>query len=124
MSPEKLRERYAKEDEQEIDAAINALLQHKHGRKLLWWLLEVSGVGAQPFTQNALTTSFNCGQLNIGNQVLSRITSVSPEGYVQMMKEKADERTKRDESIVGAYARSEPDYREHPDPDSVTEPDT
>jgi hypothetical protein len=54
-----------------------------------------AGVGQQPFANNALQTAFACGELNVGQRVLDRITSVSPEGYLEMMKEMADERARR-----------------------------
>lgn len=112
MKADTLKRRYLREDEQAIDNAILALLKHYEGRKFLWWCLQMGKVGAQPFTGNALTTAFGCGELNIGNQFLERITSVSPEGYVTMMKEMADERTKRDTELAGADGTydSEPDY--------------
>jgi len=110
-----LTERYLKDDEFSIDGATGALLQHEQGRKFLWWLLEVAHIGHQPFSADPLITAFNCGELNIGQQVLSRITSVSPEGYVAMMKEKADERTRRDRELAAANGAGdrgteEPDY--------------
>ena len=38
----------------------------------------------------------------MGQQVLDRITSVSPEGYLEMMKEMADERKRRDSEIISS----------------------
>ena len=110
--PAALTERYLKEDELAITSALEALLQHSHGRKLLWWLLEIGRVGSQPFTPNALSTAFGCGELNVGQQILSRITSVSPEGYLTMMKEQADARRTRDAELADAAGRGtdEPDY--------------
>lgn len=108
------RERYLKEDELAITSAIEALLKHTHGRKLLWWLLEIGKVGGQPFTPNALATAFGCGELNVGQQILSRIISVSPEGYLTMMKEQADERRNRDDELAGGG--SDPTEPDHDDP--------
>lgn len=102
MTEHRLREQWKKEDEAAIDAAITALLQHTHGRKTLWWLLRIGRVGTQPFSNNALQTAFGCGELNVGQQVLDRITTVSPEGYLEMMKEMADERARRDSALNDA----------------------
>jgi hypothetical protein len=101
---EKLKRRWAEEDDAQIDAAITALLDHRHGRRLLWWMLEIGGVGRQPFSSNALHTAFNCGELNVGQRLLERIIFVSPQGYVNMMKENADERSSRSERLERANA--------------------
>lgn len=107
MNEERLKRRWQTEDEDAINAALGALFQHEHGRKLLWWLLRIGRVGTQPFANNALNTSFNCGELNVGQQILDRITSVSPEGYVNMMKEMADERTRRDSALADARTNAD-----------------
>lgn len=80
----------------QIDAALKDVLSRRDGRELLWWLLGECRVGGQPHTGNALQTSFNCGELNVGNKVLARIIEVEPAGYVRMMQEQADERRQRD----------------------------
>lgn len=97
--PHVLKARWLQEDETAINSAINALLQHEQGRKFLWWILELGKVHQQPFTGNALTTAFNCGEMNIGQQFLERVTRVSSVGYMNMMKEMADERTERDRQL-------------------------
>ena len=101
LNTEVLKERWHKSDEKEIDSSIYALLEHRHGRRMLWWLLRIGGIGGQPFATNALITAFNCGELNIGQQILARIITVSPEGYVKMMKENQDESRERSEQLAG-----------------------
>ena len=97
MNETTLKKKWLEQDEGQIDLAVSALLEHEHGRRFLWWLLERGRVGQQPFSNNALQTAFACGELNVGQQVLDRITTVSPQGYVNMMKEQADEyRTRAD----------------------------
>lgn len=108
MTPDKLKARWASEDKESIDSAIDALLKAPNGRKALWWLLEIGQIGRQPFSTDPHRTAFECGQLNVGQQVLARITSVSPEGYMNMMKEMADERSRRDNELTDA-ARSSSD---------------
>ena len=96
MNKEKLKRRWQKEDELKIDSAVSQAISSTEGRKLLWWLLEIGRIGLQPYANNALNTAFNCGELNVGQRILDRIISVSPEGYVSMMKENESERRERD----------------------------
>ena len=101
MNENKLKARWAEQDDLEIDTAIGALFQHQHGRRFLWWLLEIGRVGGQPFTQNSLLTAFNCGELNVGQRILDRLLTVSPDGYVSLMKEMNNERNDRDKQLRG-----------------------
>lgn len=74
--------------QEERDAVINVLLNDAKGREYLWWLLSITKVNSNPFSGNALATSFSCGEQNIGQQILAHIMDVNPAGYVQMLKEK------------------------------------
>jgi hypothetical protein len=96
---EKLKRRWQREDERKIESAISKFVADAEGRKFLWWLLEIGRIGTQPFGNNALHTAFNCGELNIGQQILDRLIFVSSEGYLQMMKENANEQRERDNQI-------------------------
>lgn len=80
--------RAARRSKEEKDAVVNVLLNDGKGREYLWWLLTITKVNANPWTPNALTTSFACGEMNIGQQILAHIMEVNPAGYVQMLKEK------------------------------------
>ena len=73
------------------DVALKALLQHRHGREYIWWLLELSQIGDNAFASNALFTSFNCGQQNVGQQILAHMLEVDPNGYLELLKERNDE---------------------------------
>lgn len=112
-----LEKQWAKADADAEDAALSSLLASFEGRKFLWKLLRIGGVGRQPFTSNALTTSFNCGELNVGQQILDHIISVDPAGYVRMMKEQADERTERAKSLADARAGVNGEYGADDSPD-------
>lgn len=97
---EKTRLSWATNDEREIDDAIGQLLQHAHGRRLLYWLLEIGkAIGVNPFTGNALTTAFSCGEQSIGQQVMVRILTEHPDGFLEMLKERADERKSRTDTL-------------------------
>jgi hypothetical protein len=74
-----------------IDDFVKAGLSTPQGRAYMYWLLEVSKTNYQPFTGNALTTSFNCGEMNIGKQVLAHIIEVAPDDYLKMLKERREE---------------------------------
>ena len=99
MNEESLKRRWQKEDEFKIDSAVSKAVVDAEGRKFLWWLLEIGRIGMQPFAGNALNTAFNCGELNVGQRILDRIISVSPDGYLMMMKENESERKERDAEL-------------------------
>lgn len=96
----KLQERFQNEDELARADALRALVGTAYGRKYLWWLLQIGKVGMQPMTSADPTlTAFNCGALNVGQQILAHLTEISPDGYLQMMKENADERSRRNTEL-------------------------
>lgn len=99
---QRLQQQWQKADDLAVDSALVGLLQSYEGRKYLWWLLRIGKVGLQPFTSNALNTSFACGELNVGQQILDHIMSVNPAGYVAMMTENANERSSRDSELRSA----------------------
>lgn len=100
MNEQKLKQRWQKEDELKIDSAVSNAISRADGRKLLWWLLQIGRIGQQPYANNALNTAFACGELNVGQQILDRIISVSPEGYVKMMVESENERKERNDLLA------------------------
>ena len=99
MNEERLKRRWQNEDEIRVNSAIANAIERPEGRKFLWWLLEIGRIGMQPYANNALNTAFNCGELNVGQRILDRIISVSPEGYVRMMKENESEVRERDAQL-------------------------
>ena len=100
-----------KRRETEIATATSALLHSADGRAFIWWLLDITHYGQTPWTTNALTTSFKCGEHNIGQQLLARMTTVDPEGFLSLLKEKND--AERSETN-----RADPDDDSDSDPDS------
>jgi len=99
MTEDSLKRRWQKEDEFKIDSAVSKAIVDAEGRRFLWWLLEIGKIGHQPYAGNALNTAFACGELNVGQRILDRIISVSPDGYLTMMKENEDERRARDAEL-------------------------
>lgn len=67
---------------------LNAVLQHREGRKFVYWLLEISHVNENAFQSNALAMAHKTGAQNVGQQLLAELTI--PENidlYFQMLKE-------------------------------------
>lgn len=81
---QKTRERL--DSEQRI-ADWKWLLSNKRGRRLIWALLEETGMYHPSFTGNANQTFFNEGKRNIGLLVMSQVMSAAPERYVEMIQE-------------------------------------
>jgi hypothetical protein len=79
--------------DREIDDALRALMQHSQGRRTIYWFLELGRTGQNPFTGNALTTAFACGELNVSKAIEARVISVAPDFYLTMLKEMENERT-------------------------------
>lgn len=72
-------------DTEESD--IKWMLGNKRGRRILWRILERSGVFRMSFNTNALQMAFNEGQRNYGNYVLAQIHATAPEMYAVMVAE-------------------------------------
>ena len=67
--------------------AVSALFELPEGREFLRWLLQIGQVDRQPATGNALSTHFNCGQLNVGLQIKELVEAAVPGGAAKLMKE-------------------------------------
>lgn len=107
--PSDLQARYLREDVENDRFVMEALLKTAQGRKWLRRQLAECGIGRQPFSSNALQMSFNCGELNAGNRLLSEILSTDPDNYVLMLKEGNDEQSRRDEQLYAARTLADPD---------------
>lgn len=75
-------------DTEESD--LKWLLDSRRGRRIVWRLLEQSGVFRMTFNTNAMQMAFAEGNRNAGNRLLAMV-NLNPEAYVLMMKE-ANER--------------------------------
>ena len=91
------------------DDFVKAALTTAQGRAYIWWIMEIAKTHYQPFTGNALTTSFNCGEMNIGKQILAHVLEVAPKGYLDMLAEKQEEALKDDRSKPDAEPDSDTD---------------
>ncbi len=100
---QKAEHRHAAEDEEARQRVFAALLQHDDGKVFLWWLLSIGrAIGSQPYTNNALATSFNCGQLDVGNQILAELIDSTDSGFADLMKEMHSVRRQRDAELAAA----------------------
>jgi hypothetical protein len=66
---------------------LRQTMQSEQGRKWLHTLLLKCDPTRNPFSSDPLRMAFNCGEANIGLQLIADMDEVSPELYLQMMKE-------------------------------------
>jgi hypothetical protein len=83
------RERLAEESRLQF---IRASLKFPEGRDFFYWLLSITGLNANCFSTNALTTAFNCGQTNIGQIIQGKMIEADPDLYLMMLKEQENAR--------------------------------
>lgn len=111
MNRNTLERTFQREDEEARREFIKAAMQYYQGRKFVWWLLQQTGCIGQPlFTNNALTTAFNCGQKNVGDQFLAEILEVAGEAFADMLKEMNNERLERNRRLADASSRNAADH--------------
>ena len=76
----------SKRDRDRELADLTKLLQQDWGRRLLWRVLERSGLHRTSFTGNS-TTFFNEGQRNLGLWLVDEMLSADTDSYLLMLKE-------------------------------------
>jgi hypothetical protein len=72
------------------------LMGSKRGRRIVWRLLERTGVFRTSFTGNS-ETFFREGQRNVGLMLMAQIHEVCPDQYAVMLKEQNDVRKHTDD---------------------------
>jgi hypothetical protein len=65
---------------------LRFVLGDARGRRVINRLLEKTGVYRNPFTGNS-ETYFRCGEMNIGQFLVAEVQSVSPDSYINLLKE-------------------------------------
>lgn len=98
---EELKKRWDEEDRLEIEHQYRQLLSNPSGRKFLFYQLGLCKINQNPFTANALSMSFACGEMNIGQRILFDILSVAPDMWAMMQKEANDVYRTREQSLAG-----------------------
>lgn len=95
------------------DNFVKAALIHKEGREYLYWLLELCKMGRNPYSGNALSTAFSCGELNVGQQIQAHIIEIAPAEFLKMLAEKEEERLNAerpaDDADAGTDSESDAD---------------
>lgn len=84
-----LKGRLHKETE---ESDIKWLLSSKRGRRIVWRLLDQSGVFRSSFNPTAMVMAFNEGNRNFGNRILALIHTHCSELYPTMLKENTNGR--------------------------------
>lgn len=74
------------------DNFVKAAVTTREGREYIYWLLELSKMGRNPYSGNALSTAFSCGELNVGQQIQAHLIELAPNAFLQMLSEKEEER--------------------------------
>lgn len=91
------RDRLERETE---EADVRWLASSKRGRRILWRIMEQSGVFRLSYAPSATAMAFNEGQRSYGNRVLSLIHEVAAESYPAMLREQRNDR--HDDRIADA----------------------
>lgn len=82
-----IQRRSSIEAQKSLDTFIAYTMGTVDGRRYLHNLLVRCHVFANPYTGDAGSTAFACGELNIGQQILADIMRICPDEYIQMMRE-------------------------------------
>lgn len=73
------------------DDGLRQAIATYEGRQFIWRILELSrAVGHNAFAATPEATAFNCGQQNVGQQILAQLLEIAPDAYIQMIKENFD----------------------------------
>lgn len=78
------------------------MMSSKRGRRIIWRLLEQSGVYRLSFSQNAMTMAFNEGNRNFGLALLSKLHELSPDSYSTMVQEQKNASSRSSSGSDGA----------------------
>ena len=86
------------------DEFVKAACITVEGREYFYWLMEITSVNGQPFSGNALGTSFNCGQLEIGRVIRDHLVRTAPQGYLNILTDKQKEAEEDARSLINTDA--------------------
>jgi hypothetical protein len=74
-------------EQQSEESDVKWLMSNKRGRRIVWRLLNQSGVFRLSFNTDSMLMAFAEGNRNFGNRILSLVHSQCPELYPVMVKE-------------------------------------
>jgi hypothetical protein len=81
------KEKLQRERSRAKEDFIRASLGTREGRIWFWDLLDECGVFRNPWAANALVTAHACGEMNVGQKVLSEVVRIVPDYFSTMLKE-------------------------------------
>lgn len=88
------REKQAKIDDAQHAAVTREIMSTAQGRTWMWTQLSRCHVFVTTFVPgDALSSAFNEGERNIGQQLLNEITDTCPDQFIQAMREAHERRT-------------------------------
>ena len=67
------------------------LLSSKRGRRIVWRLLEQTGVFRSSFNNNSMAMAFAEGNRNLGLQMVAQVHALRPDAYALMVTENAND---------------------------------
>lgn len=103
LTKSELTAKWEADDWNEVQQAIRDLLATSSGRRFLFRWLGFGRIGSNPFASNALTMSFGCGELNVGQRMLADLMETAPEGWLLMQREMNDEHRTRTNALTDAF---------------------
>lgn len=71
---------------------LRKVLETVSGRRVLWSILDASGVYGLSYTGEAMSTGFNEGRRQIGITLLQKIEDLAPGSFLMMQREVLDEK--------------------------------
>jgi len=77
-------------------ADVKWLMSSLRGRRMVYRLLETSGVFRISFDQNAMRMAFNEGRRDFGNELFREVMNVCPEMFQVMQREARDNKEQQD----------------------------
>lgn len=96
---DRLARKYEVEDIERLRRALERVEADADLRFMLWNLLDGCGMFQNPFTGNALTTSFNSGKMSVGQELMELCETFTPTLFPTLFKEMTNERTERQRNI-------------------------
>ena len=77
-------DREAREAKQAVED-IKWLMAHKAGKRIVWRLLDRTGVFRNPFNNSGSVMAFKAGEQNVGQALLAEIMTHCPDAFMSML---------------------------------------
>src|SRR5690349_11779860 len=90
---EKERKKVEKYRRTQVIRGVSQSLASAEGRQFLWELLRIGRWATNPFLSDPYKTAFNCGELNVGQQIMALIEEADPEGFMVLQQEQLNDRS-------------------------------